>query len=213
MASILILSNNPELIAPWTHALINQHSVNRLLNAHKEHQADVVIVEAKKLDEDVSLFGMLNNRQARYLVIGSCWPENKQIEVFARGAAGYCEEAEASVVLLRAVDSILKGDVWIKRALVPKVIDVLSGKYACHGGKHSSPVDKDRLVRMVESLSARELEVAEMIRQGENNRTIATALEISERTVKAHLSSIFRKFEVDDRLRLAIRLKELESFR
>jgi DNA-binding NarL/FixJ family response regulator len=38
-------------------------------------------------------------------------------------------------------------------------------------------------------------------------------MNISERTVKAHLSSIFRKFEVDDRLRLAIRLKEIDQYR
>jgi DNA-binding NarL/FixJ family response regulator len=66
---------------------------------------------------------------------------------------------------------------------------------------------------MADSLSTRELEVANMIRQGENNRSIAEAMNISERTVKAHLSSIFRKFNVDDRLRLAIRLKEVDQYR
>jgi DNA-binding NarL/FixJ family response regulator len=66
---------------------------------------------------------------------------------------------------------------------------------------------------MADSLSEREVEVANLIRKGENNKGIAQVMNISERTVKAHLSSIFRKFEVDDRLRLAIRLKEIDQYR
>jgi DNA-binding NarL/FixJ family response regulator len=47
-----------------------------------------------------------------------------------------------------------------------------------------------------------------MIRVGENNKAIADTLDISERTVKAHLTSIFKKLEVPDRLHLALYMKE-----
>jgi len=47
-----------------------------------------------------------------------------------------------------------------------------------------------------------------MIRDGENNKVIGNTLDISERTVKAHLTSIFKKLNVPDRLRLALYIKE-----
>jgi two-component system nitrate/nitrite response regulator NarL len=57
----------------------------------------------------------------------------------------------------------------------------------------------------------REFDVAELIYQGEGNSGIALKLDISERTVKAHLSSIFRKFNVQDRLQLDVCLMSLDK--
>jgi len=213
VANILIYSNNPQLIAEWTHTLISDHSVNRLINVHNEFQADAVIFDAKRLDDDGSLVAVFANRNTRFLVVGVSWPEQKQINVLIHGAAGYCDGEEDASLLIRAVDSILKGDIWIRRSLVPKVIGMLTEQRQFHLSRQVAPVDIDEMVSMLDSLSAREVEVANMIRQGENNKRIASAMNISERTVKAHLSSIFRKLDVDDRLRLAIRLKEIDQYR
>lgn len=213
MANILIYSNNPQLAAEWTHALIADHNVSRLLNARNDHSADAVIFDARKLDEDPSLISIFAAKNTRFLVLGSDWPEQKQIDVLVHGAAGYCEQSEAPALLKRAVDCVLSGDIWIRRALVPKVIGVLTGNLHTPQTHCLSQDERDKLFKMAESLSMREREVAEMIRQGQNNKCIALAMNISERTVKAHLSSIFRKFEVDDRLHLAIRLKEIDRYR
>ena len=214
MANILIYSNNPNLIAQCSHVLLSEHNVSRLLNVQQNYQADAIIFDAKKLDEDANLLKIIANKNIRFLVVGMGWPEQKQIEVLVHGAAGYCESTEISMLLSRAIDCILHGDIWIRRALVPKVIGVLTGHL--HGIKTQTPLTpemREELMKMADSLSERELEVANLIRKGENNKGIAQTMNISERTVKAHLSSIFRKFEVDDRLRLAIRLKEIDQYR
>lgn len=213
MTHILIYSNNPEQTAQWRHTLIDNYSVGRVLNLRSEYQADLVICDAKKFDEDASLLSVFANKNTRFLVLGVDWPEQKQIEVLMRGAAGYCEESEAPQLLKLAVDSILRGDIWIRRSLVPKVIGALIGKRQSGLAHQSSPSNLDECVKMLESLSVREVEVANMISLGENNKRIAQAMQISERTVKAHLSSIFRKLNVEDRLRLAIRLKEIDQYR
>lgn len=212
MANILIYSNNPRLTAHWTHALIGEYRVGMLSNIHCQFNADAVLFDARKLDEDASLLSIFANRNCRFLVIGSDWPEQKQIEVLVRGAAGYCEESESAELLKRAVESILKGDIWIRRALVPKVIGALTNARQFHGTAAKS-ADVEQMFKMVDSLSAREMEVADMIQKGENNKRIALVMNISERTVKAHLSSIFRKLNVDDRLHLAILLKEIDHYR
>lgn len=181
-----------------------------LHSIHSEFSADAVIFDAKKLDDDASLLAVFANKNTRFLVMGCDWPEHKQIEVLINGAAGYCEQSEAAELLTRAVASILAGDIWIRRALVPKVIGVLTGVKRRQLAPNT--VDTEQKLKKLASLSARELEVADMIRQGENNKRIASAMNISERTVKAHLSSIFRKLNVDDRLRLAILLKEIDQY-
>jgi len=61
---------------------------------------------------------------------------------------------------------------------------------------------------LLQELSPRELEVANMVSTGENNKEIAKQLTISERTVKAHLTSTFKKINVSDRLHLALFMKE-----
>jgi DNA-binding NarL/FixJ family response regulator len=63
---------------------------------------------------------------------------------------------------------------------------------------------------LLATLSSREHDVAKMIRDGENNKVIAKNLSISERTVKAHLTSIFKKLNVPDRLHLALYIKEFD---
>jgi two-component system, NarL family, nitrate/nitrite response regulator NarL len=212
VANILIYSNNPHLTAHWTHALIGENSVSMLQNIRNEFQADAVLIDARKLDEDVSLLSIFTDQNSRFLVIGSNWPEQNQIDVMVRGAAGYCDENEPAELLKKAVESILKGDIWIRRSLVPKVIGALASNRRFPGSAVKT-VDVEEQIKIFDTLSVREMEVADMIQIGENNKRIALVLNISERTVKAHLSSIFRKLNIDDRLHLAIFLKEIEHYR
>ena len=61
----------------------------------------------------------------------------------------------------------------------------------------------------VAHLTPRELQVAKMVHLGGNNKVIARELDISERTVKAHLSAIFRKLNIENRLHLALFFNEI----
>jgi len=61
-------------------------------------------------------------------------------------------------------------------------------------------------------LTSRELMVAEQIAHGATNREIAAALDISERTVKAHLSAIFEKLDVRDRVQLALAMNNIPTY-
>jgi DNA-binding NarL/FixJ family response regulator len=212
VANILIFSNNPRLTANWTHILIGGNSVSMLQNIKADFIADAILIDAGKLDEDANLMSIFANQHNRFLVIGSNWPEQKQIEVLVRGAAGYLDDLESAGLLERAVQSILNGDIWIRRSLVPKVIEALTNVRPFHGATTKS-TNIEELIKMFNTLSIREREVADMIQIGENNKRIALELNITERTVKAHLSSIFKKLNVDDRLHLAIFLKEIEQYR
>ncbi len=208
MSHISIYSDNNKLISSWTSQLSSIHQVDRFLVDSEVLDQDVIIIDTQIIDDNGELLALFNNKGTRFLVVGENWPEQKQINALVHGAAGYCDLNVPTQLLLTAIECILRGDIWIQRHLIPKVIGTLV--------QMKSPViepttdnEKIKSAELLKTLSNREMDVAKMIQAGENNKTIASKLHISERTVKAHLTSIFRKLNVTDRLHLALFIKEL----
>lgn len=121
-----------------------------------------------------------------------------QRELFRAGVHGFCKDDITDILLLKAVQLVLDGDYWVQRKLITQVISDLAAERSSTASSGSF----DRA--LVNSLTPRELQVAQMVHMGGNNKTIARELDISERTVKAHLSAIFRKLEIENRLNLAL---------
>jgi DNA-binding NarL/FixJ family response regulator len=122
-----------------------------------------------------------------------------QYALFKAGAHGFCMEDISPALLDRAVKLVCEGEFWIQRKLIAQVISEQARKGDALSYDPAHPRSK-----AVQSLTPRELEVARMVHLGGNNKMIARELEISERTVKAHLSAIFRKLEIENRLHLAL---------
>ena len=106
------------------------------------------------------------------------------------GADGYILKDSGSSELKQAIDVILNGDSYIQPSLLPTLNSRLINR----------DTDKDKL----ESLTRRELEILKQIAGGMFNKEIATNLNISERTVKNHISNIFKKIDVSDRTQAAV---------
>lgn len=206
---IAIFSHDPAWAVRLADTLKVEQPVTVLNSILADIEAELVIIDAASIEKEVSLIELFANKQTRFLVVGSSWPEHRQIDVLVHGAAGYCDEMESLGVLSKAIETVLKGDIWIQRSLVPKVIGALVK--ISHVQTAKQPIELPRQLEILDTLSVREREVADMIRQGDCNKRIAKVLGISERTVKAHLSSIFKKLNVEDRLNLAILLKSQGS--
>lgn len=209
MQPIAIFSDNSALIKLCSHALINHFEIVAATSKQDFQNASVVIIEAQKVDVEIDIQSLFSSSTTRFLVVGKDWSENKQINALVNGAAGYCDESAPPKLLLHAVTSILQGDTWIQRHLVPRVIDTLvkmksDDTYASTSSKY---IESSSLLS---TLSSREKDVANMIRDGKSNKVIANSLNISERTVKAHLTSIFKKLNISDRLHLALYIKEYD---
>ena len=104
-------------------------------------------------------------------------------------------------LLERVIVAVEHGELWIRRSITPRLLDEL-------GAKLRDETQPKRLVvgRLAE-LTQREREIAELIGNGESNKEIARRLLITERTVKAHLTGIFGKPGIGDRLRLALQVR------
>ena len=106
------------------------------------------------------------------------------------GIDGYLLKDSDSNELKRAINSVYCGEKFIQPSLIP----LLNSKLIARD------LDKEK----VEKLSDRELEVLKLVSVGMFNKEIGKKLDISERTVKNHMSSIFKKIECTDRTQAAV---------
>jgi two-component system nitrate/nitrite response regulator NarL len=212
VANILVLTCDRQVGNQWISQISSEHSLfitndrQPSVNFVQEKMAEMAIVDGELLPGDPTPLAHLIKMGLKILVIGKNWPEEKQINALMIGCYGYCEIDAAVELLPKAVNSILKGDVWVPRQLIPKVIGMLVklSPYANQADKQDSAKKKN-----LDLLTHREIDVVKMLGEGLSNKSIASMLNISERTVKAHLTSIFQKLEVQDRLQLALYLKDI----
>ena len=143
--------------------------------------------------------------QARIIILED--DENKpvdQLALFKTGIHGFLSHTITSTLLLKAVHAVYAGETWVPRQLITRLIGELARNSST--GTHTFNFAGNSAI---EHLTPREMQVAEMVHRGGNNKLIARELDISERTVKAHLSAIFRKLDIENRLHLALFFSEL----
>ncbi|TCS83340.1 response regulator [Tepidibacillus fermentans] len=131
--------------------------------------------------------------------------EGYVFETLRAGASGYLLKDMEAETLIQAIRSVAKGNAYIHPQVTGKVIEEyrrLSNK-ELHGSQHESVfIDKSLDWRLI--LTPREIEVLQLLAEGNSNRQIGEKLFISEKTVKNHVSSILQKMNVQDRTQAVI---------
>lgn len=138
-----------------------------------------VLDEIKKKKYDVKVLILTVHNELEYLI--------KAVDI---GVDGYILKDSESAELKRAIQAVLAGENYIQASLIPALNNRLANR----------DIDKDK----IDSLTSRELEVLIQVANGMFNKEIATNLNISERTVKNHVSNIFKKIDVSDRTQAAV---------
>ncbi|MDO8413034.1 MAG: response regulator transcription factor [Gallionellaceae bacterium] len=115
---------------------------------------------------------------------------------FRAGARGCCRDDISLESLQTLVAAVQQGELWIRRTLTYRLLEQM-------GGASNKKIDRTYL-GLLASLTQREYEISVRVSIGENNKQIAQALKITERTVKSHLTEIYRKLGDVDRLKLAL---------
>ena len=106
------------------------------------------------------------------------------------GINGYLLKDSESAELKKAILTVVNGEDYIQPSLIP----LLNAKM----------IDRNKDNVKIESLTRRELDVLKLLAVGMYNKEIAEQLNISERTVKNHVSNIFKKICVTDRTQAAV---------
>ncbi|MBI4673285.1 MAG: response regulator transcription factor [Chloroflexi bacterium] len=116
----------------------------------------------------------------RFLVLTTYDTDEYIVPALSAGAQGYLLKDTTPDELTRAIRSLAAGGAPLEPAVAAKLIESMSGK------------DEDEL-------SARELDVLKLLVAGASNKMIAAQLNLSENTIKSHLSHIFSKLQVQSR--------------
>lgn len=130
--------------------------------------------------------------------------ETEAFKVMQFGAAGYCHYLAAPEQLVEIAAVVSRGGLWLGAQLMQKLLALTNG---ANPSVNQSLVAED----VLSNLTPRERMVAIEVGKGATNKEIAERLEITERTVKAHISVIFEKLGVRDRVQLALFINNLSK--
>jgi DNA-binding NarL/FixJ family response regulator len=159
-------------------------------------QPDLIILDILLGDQDgLTILPDLREvaKNARVLVLTGLRGSESQRRAMLAGAMGVVLKEHAAEVLIKAIIKVNEGEVWLDRLMMGSLLDEMS---------QAPEVDSEK--GKIASLTEREREVIALIAEGLKNKQIGQRLFISETTVTHHLSSIFSKLDVSDRLELVI---------
>jgi len=165
----------------------------------KQSEVDVILLELNldgELNTEIIPELLRVNRQARIILLTAI-VETPILQLAVQmGAMGVVPKTGNRQTLYKAIEKVHAGEVRIDRAMIANVLTQLS--------RSRLDDQEDPELLRIASLSDREREVVSLIGKGLKNKEIATRLSISEITVRHHLSSIYSKLDVADRLELTI---------
>ena len=157
---------------------------------------DIIILDLVLGDEDgLAFLPALREKSpsSRVLVLTGVKNPDSHRTAIRRGAMGIVLKEHAADLLLKAIKKVHEGEVWIDRSMMGSMIQ-----------EFTKPAQANPEEAKIDSLTLREREVIKLVGEGRKNKQIAERLYISETTVTHHLSSVFSKLEVSDRLELII---------
>lgn len=191
MPSVLLCSDEPILAEGLLRVLEGQPDLNLCsycANAeelHAElalHQPDLLLLDMPA-DMHFSILARLKQAPARTKIV--LWVHSISTELasqaMGQGVRGILRKSLPTDRLMRCLMRVQEGELWFEKALTDSLMSA----------------QQFRLTR-------REGQLVSLISQGMKNKEVATALDISEGTVKVYLSRLFQKLGVKDRFELAL---------
>lgn len=128
--------------------------------------------------------------------------EDDALAALGAGAAGYCNSHAAPEVLKQVATVVENGGLWVGQRLMQRLLA---------GTAKLAPPAEGTSPGWAENLTEREREVARAVAQGASNKEIARQLDITERTIKAHVGAILEKLGARDRLQLSLIVNGIET--
>jgi len=176
---------------------------------------DIIIVDEKILHEAaaLSLPPMLEYTKkctfTRAIIIGDRFHEHNLIVMMKEGARGFLLREHLDADLIKCIRVVARGEIWMSTHLIGRVFDELLRR-ECET-KHLLKSPNSHQLAKMKAVSRREMEVMSLISESMTNEEIAEKLFLSAKTVKTHISNIFEKTGIHNRVEavlLYIRYKQ-----
>ena len=204
--AILLSSANRSVIDRWKDLLPDEYqseeatSVEELRNRCAEKEFDLLLIHRSLVDMDTfsEMLGLAPS--GRFFLLSDRPNEDEGLAFLKLGIVGYGNTYISQGRLAEAVRVMSTGGVWLGQKVMQRLI-----LEAYARAKQREASDSEQKLA---GLTHREHEVAELVAQGQSNLEIAFNLNITERTVKAHLTSIYEKTGTGSRLNLALLINQ-----
>lgn len=166
--------------------------VAEALSIIKDCKTDVMLIDLDMFKQGhMKLLNYLKANQisVKVLLLVDQFEEQAILGLLSSGIYGYLTKWTSSDDMIKAIKVVNDGEMWVGRQVISNLINRPLHAEIC----------EDRL-------SSREEEIAKSITQGYSNKEIAAKLFICEKTVKCHVTNIFKKLGVNSRLKVALQL-------
>jgi DNA-binding NarL/FixJ family response regulator len=201
--AILLSSADSSVVLRWADLLNGHfetekvHSLGELKKMCASRKFDAILLHRMLID--ISAFsGLLSLSPAARFFLLSDRPDEEEALLFLKmGIVGYGNTYISSPRLIEALRVITNGGVWLGQKVIQRLIMDTSVKAKANDEKVPPGPEMAKLTRA-------ERNIAELVARGNSNLEIAADLNITERTVKAHLTSIYAKTKTGNRLNLAL---------
>jgi DNA-binding NarL/FixJ family response regulator len=182
--------NRPEALAEALHASPDLILLDLDLNTHG----------SGVLERVGALLGAAN--ETPVLILTAADASHAVQFAMQHGVVGFVMKERPADVLDRAMHAVLAGEIWLERSMMASVMAA---------AVRPPVVEKRGGDSGIQALTGREREISELVALGLQNKAIAARLHISETTVRHHLTSIFVKLDVSNRLELMLLMFRGES--
>lgn len=163
------------------------------------YSGGLIMVDAALVDLTDAQWQQLFANPAATVLVGSLNPSDPEGQkMIVAGAKGYFHAYSPVTVLDTMLQQVHAGNIWVGQRLLSRLLSQVSAKLSA-----AAPTPA---TAWQQGLTPREIEVAQRAALGHSNALIAENLGITERTVRAHLSAVFEKLQVADRLMLALKV-------
>ncbi len=200
--TILLCSADDTVIKRWGDLLGNNYDLDQINTVAKlkscgaDNTFDLILLHRSLVDTDTFIDIRRATSLNRIFLLSDQPGDEEGLTFLKLGIVGYANTYISPERLSEAVRVITSGAVWLGQKVMQRLI---LDSYARAREKVVSNSEK-----ILGSLTKRERETANLVAQGQSNLEIASNLKITERTVKAHLSSIYEKTKTGSRLNLAL---------
>jgi two-component system nitrate/nitrite response regulator NarL len=214
----IFISTSLQPISSWKQAFPDSKLVDCIADLTAIHDSKSVAVEDAQHDSQQPMMFWIHINEAaridlsqavalikqhfqlaRIVVLDNAPNHETSLKVLGLGVAGYAHAYSAPEVLTEIRAVVSHGGLWLGQQLLQRLIES-TRKLT---GNNPEQVDK-----LLKQLTKREREVSLEAAKGLSNKEIARMLNITERTVKAHLAASFERLKVKDRLQLALMLNK-----
>ena len=138
---------------------------------------------------------------AKLLVITGTEDDSLMLDLLDRGVDGFASKASSGDIIEAAIRLILAGG----RYLPPRLADLAASRV-----DHGAPMIRDSAIVIKERLSPRQIEVLQLVAQGQSNKEIARVLDLAPSTVKTHLGHIMICLAAHNRTEAVVKARMLD---